>query len=128
MSEDDYGYRFRVANEAERLAEARMKSLAYQIERFGVRCARIACGLAMLFGAIVVIGNINSVSDTPFSQLTFGMLARNALGWLIGLGLVWWAFVAAFGAAPGKSEVARALAGEAVKAVDAAQDRERMNT
>lgn len=127
-NEYDYSIGFAVQQEAEKLAEARMQATTYKIERFGIRCARIACGLAMVFGALVLIGNIQNVSDTPFAQLTIGALVKNAAGWVFGLGLIWWAFVAAFGASPNKSEVAKGFAEQATAIVKAARDRARMNT
>lgn len=127
-NEHDYSFGFAVEQEAEKLAEARMRAMTYKIERFGIRCARIACGLAMVFGALILIGNIQSVSETPFAQLTLGALVRNAAGWIFGLVLIWWAFVAAFGASPSKSEVAKKFAEKAAQIVKAARDRSRMNT
>lgn len=129
MDEDyDFHFAFQVHQEAEKLANAHIQSLGHKIERFGIRCARIACGLALIFGALVVIGNIRSVSDTPFSELTLDALIKNAGGWVFGLGLVWWAFVAAFGASPKKSEIVKKFATEAERSVRAARDRDRMNT
>ena len=126
--EYDYSYRFQVQQESEKLAEARMNTMSYKLERFGIRCARIACGIALIFGSIIVIGNIQNVSDTPFSELTIGALVKNIGGWIFGLGLIWWAFVAAFGASPKKSDIAKKLIGEAEVTVRAARDRARMNT
>ena len=126
--EYDYRYRFQVQQEAEKLADARMSTVAYKVGRFGVRCARIFCGVAMAAGGAAVIGNIRSVSDTPFAQLTLDALFKNAGGWVLGIVLIIWAFAVAFGESPRRSEVAKTLTSKAEEAVNEARARARMNT
>lgn len=128
--EDEYSYtyRFQVQQEAEKLADARMSTVAYKVGRFGIRCARIFCGLGIAAGAAAVIGNIRSVSDTPFAQLTLDALFKNAGGWILGIVLIIWAFAVAFGEAPQKSVVAKMLTSKAEAAVNEARERARMNT
>ena len=117
-----------VGLEAQRLAEQKMGSIPYKLGRIFVRGLRVTFGLAMAIGGLIIIGNTDGLGDVPFAQLTLGMLVSHAFKLIFALGLIWWAFVAAFGASPNKSEVAKKFAAQADAAVKAARDNARMNT
>lgn len=117
-----------VGLEAQRLAELKMGSPAYKLGRVFVRGLRVTFGLAMAVGGLIIIGNTEGLGDVPFAQLTLGMLVSHAIKLIFALGLIWWAFVAAFGASPNRSEIAKKLAAQAEAAVQAARDNARMNT
>lgn len=117
-----------VGLEAHRLAEQKMGSISYKLERIFVRGLRVTFGLAMVLGGLIIIGETEGLGDVPFAQLTLGMLVSHAIKLIFALGLIWWGFVAAFGASPNKSEVAKKFADQADAAVKAARDNARMNT
>lgn len=57
----EYEHQRQTRIEAERLTDARMKSLFYRVERIDIRCARIACGLALAFDALLIFDSKTDV-------------------------------------------------------------------
>ncbi len=96
----DFEHQRLVSLEAQRLADARMNSFTYKFTRFVVRSLRVACGMALAFVGFIILWNTEGLSDVPFAQLTLGMLVSHAATLIFALALIWWAFVAAFGAPP----------------------------
>lgn len=76
----------------------------YRITRFFVRTGRLAIGLALLILSLLIFGNGPSISDTPFASLTLGGLFGAVASVLFGFLVLYWAFVAAFGAKPDPKE------------------------
>jgi hypothetical protein len=90
----------------------------YKVERIFVRAARVGLGVVFLAVSLVSCQNIPAVRDTPFAQLTLGMIFGAAF--MLGLTLLtlYWAFVAAFGSGPTAEEWERKLRREATDNVD----------
>lgn len=128
VDESSLQFEFAVKDEAAAQVEAMLKSPIYKVRRFAIRTARIAGGLLLGVAALYSIGSGPNVQDVPFASLTLGMVASSIFGWLFGLFLGYWAFVAAFGASPDKEELVRGQLDKAAAAVRERLQRARMNT
>lgn len=128
MDESSLQFELAVKDEAEAQVEAMQKSVLYKARRVAIRSARIFAGMLLGVGALYSIGGAPNVQDVPFASLTLGRLASNAFGWLFGLLLAYWAFVAAFGASPSRDQLVRAQFEKAAAVVRERAQRARMNT
>lgn len=90
----------------------------YKTMRLFIRTGRIIVGLLFAVLGFVILSNTPDVSDVPFASLTLGMIFKALAGVVLGFLSLYWAWIAAFGAAPTETERVAGLRRDAERNVD----------